>query len=330
MNHILAIYDNERKYSRNLAGYINAKTGFPFVARFVNSSEELEELVRTSGVDVLLINQNIEGIRGIIDDCKIVYMYGRDGKADGNGMIYKYQNCEVIINLILKSVSKRTDIGRLVTRTTPLSIIGLYSPVHRVGQTSVALAMGRMLAKNVRTLYLSTESNSGIEELMGFNSDIDLCELVMEINNHINDTSMAITASVNCKDNLDLLPSARDTRDLKTITAEEWKNLITGIETETDYEYLIIDVSDVIQGYDILLGLCDRIYVTTAQDVGAEAKINHFFGYMDAELSKMFQEKMVKICVDDERNNGILQGSVLNNRVREILVEDDFIEWIKK
>ena len=40
-------------------------------------------------------------------------------------------------------------------------LIGVYSPIHRIGKTKFALRLGRQIAEKVPVLYLNLESYSG-------------------------------------------------------------------------------------------------------------------------------------------------------------------------
>jgi len=71
--------------------------------------------------------------------------------------------------------------------------------------------------------------------------------------------------------------------DLISITQREWKQLLYEIEVCTEYEYLLLDLSDSIQGLYEILRNCDRIYTMTAEDGFAMAKMDQY-------------EKMLKQC----------------------------------
>ena len=56
--------------------------------------------------------------------------------------------------------------GEVRIRDEPLvrGMIGIYSPVHRIGKTKFALRLGQKMARQVPVLYLNLEGYSGVGE----------------------------------------------------------------------------------------------------------------------------------------------------------------------
>ena len=64
--------------------------------------------------------------------------------------------------------------------------------------------------------------------------------------------------------------------DFISVTKEEWIQLIREIEKGSDYEYLILDLSDAVQGLFDILRLCDVVYTLSRDDGFAMAKIKQY------------------------------------------------------
>ena len=60
------------------------------------------------------------------------------------------------------------------------------------------------------------------------------------------------------------------------MSREEWIQLIGEIETGSDYEYLILDLSDAVQGLFDILRLCDVVYTLSREDGFSMAKIAQY------------------------------------------------------
>jgi len=111
----------------------------------------------------------------------------------------------------------------------------------------------------------------------------DLSDLLYYLQNGKTGLSYYLYSMTEKIGELELLPPMRCQLDLISITAKEWKQLLYEIEVCTEYEYLLIDLSDSIQGLYEIMRNCDKIYTVTAEDVHAKAKIKQY-------------EKMLKQC----------------------------------
>ena len=64
--------------------------------------------------------------------------------------------------------------------------------------------------------------------------------------------------------------------DFISVSREEWIQLIGEIEKGSDYEYLILDLSDAVQGLFDILRLCDVVYTLSREDGFSAAKIAQY------------------------------------------------------
>ena len=62
-------------------------------------------------------------------------------------------------------------------------------------------------------------------------------------------------------------------QNLLTITAAEWLELLQKIEELEEYEYVILDLSESMQGLFEILRLCTRVYTLTREDRIARGKL---------------------------------------------------------
>lgn len=63
---------------------------------------------------------------------------------------------------------------------------------------------------------------------------------------------------------------------MQGISAEKWIELLEMIEKISDYEYLILDLSDGMSGLFALLSRCYKIYTITRDDGFAMAKMHQY------------------------------------------------------
>lgn len=292
MNHILAVCDAEEAYASKLVDYINLKEGFPFQARYFFSLEKLEEFCNKQRVEVLLLSEKLyqEKVSKMNTD-KIIILQEEDAFwEDSYGMVWKYQSCETMLKEILSLLAKEPGKLNHIIRKSGLKVTGFYSPVKRSLQTSFALAMGQLLAKKGKTLYVNMEACSGLDRLLGREFAKDLSDLLYYLQNGQNGISYYLSSITEQVGGLEILPPMRSQTDLISISTREWLQLFYEIEVCTEYEYLLLDLSDSVQGLFEILQHCDRIFTVTAEDGVAMAKMDQY-------------EKMLKQCQYEEIMN---------------------------
>ena len=78
----------------------------------------------------------------------------------------KYQCVDQILSEILETYFEKTkeNVMKSVKKEF-VKIIAIYSPIHRVGKTSFAIAFGKELAKFKKVLYLNMEEYFGYGEM---------------------------------------------------------------------------------------------------------------------------------------------------------------------
>lgn len=296
MTRTLLIFDREKSYVKKLAEYINSKKDFPFRAVYCNERTELKEIVQRWDVELFLVEESfLKYVEEYAASDRVIPLWGYSRQTSNiSGGIYKYQCGEDIIREILIKVAKIEGLGKLVSRKNKMQIIGFYSPVGRSLQTTLSLIMGKLIAKKSKVLYINLEGYSGLEELLQFTFSFDLSDLMYELSSNSSGLTAFIGANVRNIEGLDILPPMRNHKDLSSIDIDEWKQLLDIIEQNTEYEYIIMDMSESIRNLSDMLMLCGRIYMTVENDNLARAKLNQFFDTLEEEYSEELKGKIVK------------------------------------
>ena len=278
MNHIMAVCDAEERYASKLTDYLNLKEGFPFQVRYFLTIDKFIQFTKQQAVEAVLVCEKFEkelmakqmAMPSITLSEKTI-IEKKERKA-----VCKYQSCEVLMKEVLQILAKDCEEGSHILRSVPLRIIGLYSPVKRTMQTTFGLTMGQLLAKKGRVLYINMEGFSGLNTMLNRNFQRDLSDLLYYIQNGKQGLSYILGSMVESINEMDLLPPMLCQMDLISIEAKEWLQLFYEIESHTDYEYLILDLSDSIQGLFEILRQCFVIYTMTESDGFAMAKIDQY------------------------------------------------------
>jgi len=277
LDHITVIYDKELYYAEKLANYLNTAETFPFRVCAFTNLPELESYCKENEVEILIADESIS------EECdskyykeKIILSKNSTSSNDGISYIYKYQSIETIIHEIMTYLSESEQLSSIIKRKKRMKVISYYSPVKRSMSTTMALTMGLQLGKKYRCLYVNLEGYSSLEKQLDKPLLKDITDMLYYIESNGTNIGMQISGIVEKIESLDIIPPAKNQNELVSISFSEWKRMIQILEKETDYEYVILDLSDAIQGLYNLLLMSDYIVTCTEEDEIANYKRNQY------------------------------------------------------
>jgi hypothetical protein len=154
--------------------------------------------------------------------------------------------------------------------------IGNYSPVRRSMQTSFALSLAQLLAKKHRTIYLNFEYCCGLGDLLPDMQTLDLADLLYFLNASEDCFSIRLRTMTRHLGGLDYIPPVKSGDDLLKITCEEWISFLKRLAKQGAYEYVVLDLSESMQGLFEILRLCCRVFTCDGQDWIAKKKMMHY------------------------------------------------------
>lgn len=328
MNHVLAVCDSETEYAYQLVDYFSNKKGFPFQVQLFTSEKTLIEYAKNYPVSVAMIaaKDYREGTeRNFINH---VFLLSEDNEEEPSGLksFYKYQSAENLMKELMDFIAGEGLLGRTIVNGKELKLIGVYSPVGKCLKTSFSFVLGQILSKKHKVLYLNMESYSGFEKLLQKDFSADMSELIYYLQNSTEKFVYRMSGITSRVGELDVLPPFNSFLDFVSVSREEWISLFREIEKGSDYEYLILDLSDAVQGLFDILRLCDVVYTLRREDGFSLAKISQY----EEVLKKCNYEdiwKKTKHCTIPVIKNlpaGLLQLTYteLAEIVRERIEED--------
>ena len=278
MNHVMAVCDSETEYAYQLVDYLSNKKGFPFQVQLFTAEDTLREYVKNHPISVALIAQ--KDYKGEIKDGFIdhIFLLEEDKETENPELksFYKYQSAEKLIKELLDWIAGEGILGKTIIDGKELKLIGVYSPVGKCLKTSFSIVLGQILSKKHKVLYLNMESYSGLEKLLQKDFSTDMSELIYYLQNSKEKFIYRMGSMTTCAGGLDILPPFDSYMDFISVSQEEWISLFREIERGSDYEYLILDLSDAVQGLFEILRLCDVIYTLSREDGFAMAKITQY------------------------------------------------------
>lgn len=191
--------------------------------------------------------------------------------------VNKYQQARNVLQSLLEVYLEVADIVLPGLQSAEkVKFIGIYSPVRRCRQTTFALTLAQMLAAERRTLYLNFEHYVGISELGAEVGGRDLADLLYFLMTDDNKFKIRLQTIVKHLGNLDYVPPMKSGQNLLSVPAGEWTGLLQRIALLGEYEVVILDLSESMQGLFELLRMCHKVFTLTGEDRVAQGKLAEY------------------------------------------------------
>lgn len=275
---ILAVCDTEAEYTRRFCNYVSKKTEYPFEVAAFTSREKLRQFCGEEDVDILLISESAYDLSlREVTKGEIVILSNEEGKEQKEQSVYKYQSCETVLKEVMGFYTgKNPESTANRVRNGNLQIIGLFTPVHRCLQTTFAMTLGEVLAKQYKVLYLNFESFSGLERRLNREFMADMSDLIYYISNAREALFYKLKSITETVQRMDYIPPAFSYMDINRVTLQQWILLFQELERLTSYDYLILDLSDNIQGLFDILRMCRKVFTMVREDDMARWKLYQY------------------------------------------------------
>lgn len=277
---ILAIFDGEESYAYRLMDYISNKENIPFEIHVFTKKDKFFSYAKEKEIECLLISEN--AYQKEIEKLQIphIIILSENGNNLNRALchINKYQSCENILREIMEYYTEKAQTVGTVLRTgsKKMHIIGIYTPVGRCLQTTFSLTLGQMLARRYKTLYLNFETYSGLSRMLNREFKNDISDLVYYFNCAREKLFYRMESMVETINGMDFIPPVDLYQSLSGIRGEQWVDLFREIEKVSEYEFLILDLSDSLMDLWDILQICDHVYTIVRQDGLAAAKIEQY------------------------------------------------------
>lgn len=297
---IMAICDTEEAYAFRLAEYVLEKGRFPYALHLFTEVEKLQDLVKQEEIAILLIAES--ALRLLKEEYvrqKVLQMFvlQEDDKREREDLCYisKYQSPDRILQCIFdlaENIPDWTEQDR--TAVSNVKLIGMYSPVKRCLQTSFALTLGQILSKKHKVLYLNFEYYSGLGQLLRREFTADMMDVMYYFQCAKEKLAMRLPSILQNLNGLDYIPPIQSPLGLGEVDGKQWAKLCRDIAEMGQYEYIILDLDDGMNGLFDLLRQCYKIYTITKEDGFAEAKMMQYEQILKYHELEDIADKTVK------------------------------------
>lgn len=276
----LVICDTDTNYAARLAAFFNEKKELAFQVKICESLEQLQLIRTETAPDILLLNESFLKEKVSLEDVGKLIILSEKAESvqrENRTSVFKYQPGNKLVSQILESCTddEMEGVWRISKRKQG-RVIGVYSPIHRTGQTTFAIEKGRELAKKENVLYLNMEAYAGYGGHFPIEKKKTMSALLYYAKQETGNLGIVLTTLVSQMDGLDYIAPVLCTEDILTISKKEWLWLFQEILRNSIYDVLILDLSECIQGLNDILRFCDTVYVPIADDRIAASKLEQY------------------------------------------------------
>lgn len=313
------ICDVRKEYAEHLFQALSGEYGGRYRFHLFHTADGAEKFLRSSGAEILLVGEELEEeIRK--ENAGSVFILTGDPDKAGEGeqgvFLFRYQSSDSMIRRIRKGRKTEKSVRKSVRDTAegPVirdpdqvrGLIGIYSPVHRIGKTRFAIRLGRQLAEKIPVLYVNMEGYSGENYYFRDAPDKDLGDLIYSMKQQWGDSGVRISSMAGRCGKLDYIRPMGMEQDLRSVREEEWIRLIDLIFEKCIYRAVILDLGDSVNGLYGILEKCSRIYTLYNSEKISAAKLEQYeknltdAGYADV-LSRTIKRQVRKVRSGSER-----------------------------
>ncbi|MCI8503895.1 MAG: hypothetical protein HFH00_08735 [Dorea sp.] len=294
----LVVCDTEEEYAKALAMFFMRKKELMLQVHVCSSVGHAEALGKELRADILLAAAECAGeVQEKVRAEKVfVLSTGRKSAEKAEyPALYKYQSGEKMLSCIIQECAElfdAEDMSQGMSGNKKQKIIGVFSPVHRIGKTEYALKLGEKLAETENVLYLNLEVFAGIGGHFKQEGQT-LADVLYYARQEKGNLGLMLTTLVCHRGNLDYVLPVPISEDLKEVHGSEWALLVNKILEQSIYETIVLDIGDGIPELYQLLKSCAEVHMPVLEDDYSKAKLLQF----EREMNVLGQEDVLKRIV---------------------------------
>lgn len=278
------ICDRDKYYLNVIQEYLIQKKLTDFEILTFDSMNELIAYGENEIIDILLLSESLCCDRVKDIEAVQIFILRENGKniLSQYPVISKYQSVNHILKLVIDEYVKHDTIQEISYNVNgKTSIYAYYSPQKSQGQTLAALTMGQLLsAMGKKVLYLNISAYSGFEKMLNTKYESDITDFMYFAGNlqqeHENKLMYKLDGMKYSINGLDYIAPALDFEDLLEISKENW---IKGIEilcSASNYDIVIVELSEACRALYEILEMSHCIYTITDSQNSSFTKLTQY------------------------------------------------------
>lgn len=300
----LVVCDKELRYADGLSENISVRSELALRVYICTRLDSVKRLKEEQKIHILIVDEAFTHEERAEMEAEQTFVLTKDTCQDlgeKENEIYKFQSADKILAIVFETYCEQSGNSILKTiKKQKRKLIAVYSPIHRIGKTTFAIALGNELAKVGKTLYLNLEEYADVGGRFVKAEGRNLGDLLYYMRQESKDAALRISTMAQQMENLDYIPPFLLSADLKQVSLEEWKNLLQLILEETIYEAIILDLGESIQGLTEILQFCDTIYMPVLEDEISRHKVRRFHEGLRQMQLEGLEDKIQEFTAADD------------------------------
>lgn len=270
------VCDAEPEYARQFVQAVSTHRDLGVQVHLFQKLEQVENFANQRAVHILLLGEECPEERRERIEAKerFVLVKGEERELlPGETGIYKYQSADKILGRILEKAAQQEGVVRRGTHIGGGELIGIYSPIHRIGKTRFAMELGAEKVKEGPVLYLNLEEYSGGSFYFPENAKYNLGDLLYYIRQEKGNFGLRLSTMAGRIGEMDYIAPMPVIQDLRAVEGEEWLNLFGEILSNCIYRTVILDLGDGVSGLYQILRACNTVYTPYLDAPVSRAKL---------------------------------------------------------
>lgn len=302
----LVICDSEEEYAKALGMFFMRKKELMLQVHVCSNPDSAISVGKEIHADILLADEkNAKEVQEHVKAGAVFILSTGEtgGKEIMYPVLYKYQEGEKLLGEIVRECAELFSTDHVVRGAAgrkDQKVIGVFSPVHRIGKTAYALKLGEEMAELKNVLYLNLEIFGGKDGHFE-QSRQNMADVLYYARQEKGNLGLMLTTLVCHRGNLDYIGPMPVSEDVKSVDGTEWTKVLKQILEQSIYEILILDIDEGIPKLYQLLRFCTEIHMLMSEDKYSQAKIRHF----ESELSLLGQEDILQKIVKKSVRKGV-------------------------
>lgn len=333
----LILCDPEADYAQQMAAFLQRDKDFPWEVRVYSALQDAEEILGKGSEGVLLLAESLAGeeLPGLFAGRLVLLNESGEIRFPEIKHINKYQEAEnVRKELIRLFAQQETTVYPTLQTEKAVKIIGLYSPVRRCLQTSFGITYSQLLAENCKVLYLNFGYYAEMPQLEAEDTEMDLGALMYYLGADRNKFFLHMRSMLRSIGNWDFISTIRNGTDLPGIAGEDWLKLIRRCGQLGEYDCIVLDLNESIQGLFEVLRQCEFIFTIGKEDGTSRYKLGKYEYLLERNGYQDVKEKTRHLVLPAfERLPESLEEytrGALAEYVREMIAEEGEQAWIMR
>ncbi len=331
----LVIYDMDALYAMRLQRFLCEREGNYFEIITFTNRTDLEKGCGIQGKikpEILLVAESCFYEEILAIEAKHLFILNETGLKSLSEFanFSKYQAANVLFQQILLEYAEREqDFVPRFCGNKKAKIIGVYTPITRCLQTGFSFSLSQSLGKKGRTLYINFEQYSGFSKLFQKGYIKDLSDLVYYFSYSREKFLYWLEGVVEHFGQLDYIPPVLTATSLSEVAENVWIEMLDLIAKDTEYDFIVLDLNENVQGIFQILDLCHIVYTITRDDVISMAKLGQFRQMLEGSRYASVKEKIRYLKFPRFGSNDEGFEEMLHGELREYtdkLSDEDFYE----